>query len=219
MLCHGYLFSDWIIMSRTITTLKIQERNKERVSVFLDGEYVFSLSLLDAASLHKGQILTDEQIAQLKAIDDRHVAFERAVRFLGHRPRSQQEIRQKLREHDVEAFVIDSVLQRLEQLEYVNDLEFARYWVRNREEFRPRGPMALRAELRSKGIDNDIIDEVLAETKPLDSAREAARKKRSSLRGLDRQTFRKKLGDHLARRGFDFDTITTVIEECLADEE
>jgi regulatory protein len=206
-------------MSRTITTIRIQERNKERVSVFLDGEYAFSLSLMDAASLHKGQIITDEQIAQLKAIDDRHVAFERAVKYLGHRPRSQKEIRQKLREYQVEEVVMDHVLQRLEQLGYVNDLEFARYWVRNREEFRPRGPMALRAELRGKGISNDIIDEVLAETAPLDSAREAARKKRSSLRGLDKQTFRKKMGDYLARRGFDFDTIRTVIEECLADEE
>lgn len=204
-------------MSRIITALRIQERNKERVSVFVDGEYAFSIPLIEAARLTKGHPITDEQIAQLQAIDERQKAFDSAVRFLGQRPRSQHEIRQKLREKAFEDTIIDEVLSRLATLGYVNDEDFARYWVRNREEFRPRSPRALQAELREKGIAREIIDEVIEDVDPVVSARQAAQKKLRSLRGVDAQTFRRRLGDYLARRGFTYDTINTVIEEYLND--
>lgn len=206
-------------MGRTITAIQVQKRNKERVSVFLDEEYAFGLPLIEAAHLRKGQILAEEDIAQLQAIDERHQAFEYAVRYLGNRPRSIQEIRRKLEQRDVEDVVIDHVIERLETLGYVDDMEFARWWVRNREEFRPRGPMALRSELREKGIDNAIIDQAINElVDPLISARKAAQKKFSSYRRADEITFRRRMTGYLSRRGFDYDTVRTVIDELLDEE-
>lgn len=206
-------------MGRTITSIQVQKRNKERVSVFLDGEYAFGLPMIEAARLCKGQILADEDIAKLQAIDERHQAFEYAVRFLGHRPRSIREIRRRLKRRDVEDVVIDHVIERLESLGYVDDLEFARWWVRNREQFKPRGPMALRAELREKGINNAFIDQAITElVDPLDSARKAAQKKASSYRRTDDITFRRRMTGYLSRRGFDYDTVRTVIDELLDEE-
>jgi regulatory protein len=206
-------------MGRTITAIQVQKRNKERVSIFLDGEYAFGLPMIEAAHLRKGQILAEQDISQLQAIDERHQAYEYAVRYLGHRPRSIREIRRKLAQRDVEDVVIDHVIERLDSLGYVDDLEFARWWVRNREEFRPRGPMALRAELRKKGIDNAFIDQAIEElVDPLDSARKAAQKKFSNYRRADDITFRRRMTGYLSRRGFDYDTVRTVIDELLDEE-
>jgi regulatory protein len=204
-------------MSGTITAIVVQKRNQERVSVFLDGEYAFSLPLLEAARLHKGQTLDNSDIAQLETIDERYKAMDKAVRYLARRPHSTGEIRGKLRAKQFDDEIISYVIQRLEELGYVNDLEFARFWVRERDTFRPRGPQALRAELRNKRVPNEMIDEAVSEIDMLDAARRAAQKKVSSLRGKDRQTFRRRLGGYLSRRGFSYDTVNTVINELLEE--
>ena len=204
-------------MSRKITALRVQQRNKERVSIFLDEEYAFSLPLLEAASLRKEQILTPEDIARLQAIDERQQAYDRAIRFLGYRPRSIAEIRRKLREYEVDEVVIDEVIERLEGFGYINDEEFARFWVRNREDFRPRGAMALRAELREKGISNQIIELTLTDLDSYASAYKAAQNKLSSLRGQDQFTFRRRLSGFLGRRGFDYGTINDVVQKLIEE--
>ncbi len=79
-----------------ITALEVQKRNKKRVSVFVDDAYAFSLSLDEAAKLHKGQLLSEAETAAL--IDDAAIsaATDSAARFLAVRPRSAQEVRQNL---------------------------------------------------------------------------------------------------------------------------
>jgi regulatory protein len=202
-------------MSNIITAIVIQKRNKERVSVFLDGEYVFSLPMIEATHLKKGQTLSDTEIAQLKTIDERHKAFDAAVRYLARRPHSIGEISAKLRRKQFDDEIIAHAIQRLQDLGYVDDLEFARFWVRDRTTFRPRGPQALRAELRQKYVPHAIIDEVVAEIDMMDAARRVAQKKAASLRGRDRQTFRRRLGGYLSRRGFTYETVNMVVNELI----
>lgn len=204
-------------MTGTITALEVQKHNKERVSVFLDGEFAFGLSLLEAAQLRKGQQLTDEQIASLKSRDSIEQAYESAVRFLAHRPRSTAEIRRNLKEKEIAPPVIDEVIERLESRGYVDDVAFARYWVSNRQQFKPRGSRALRFELREKGISDPIIDEVLAELDTTDAAYQAGLAKARRFRGLDKRTFREKLGAYLMRRGFDYDTVRDVTDQLYSE--
>lgn len=204
-------------MPGTITALEIQKRNKERVNVYLDGEYAFPLALIEAAKLRRGQILSDDEIATLKAADAITVAVDQSVRFLSFRPRSIGEIRRYLQQKKVEPVAIDNAIERLETLGYVDDLAFARFWVSNRDEFRPKGPLALRQELREKGISNAIADQALAEVDFADAAERVARQRVKRLQGLDRRTFQKKLYDHLARRGFMSETIQDVIGLLLEE--
>lgn len=205
-------------MSGQITAIQVQKRNKERVNVYLDGEFAFALNLLDAVQLHKGQSLTPAEIADLKARDTVEQAVEKAVRFLANRPRSIAEVRQNLRGKDIDDPVIDTVIARLERLGYVDDVAFARYWVDNRERFNPRGARALRYELRQKGIANAIIDTVVSDIDATESARLAAEKKLYSLRRLEPEAIRTKLSSYLQRRGFDYETIRQVVDEVLADD-
>jgi regulatory protein len=204
-------------MPATISALEIQKHNKERVSVFLEGEYAFSLTLIEAARLHKGQTLSDTEIADLRAQDSIERAVDQAVRFLSYRPRSTSEIRDNLTRKQYPPEAIEAALERLARLGYVDDLAFARYWVSNRDEFRPKGPLALRQELREKGITGSLCDQVLAEVDFADAAYRAAQRANKRLSGLDQTTFRQKLYEYLARRGFRTETIRDVTERLLEE--
>jgi regulatory protein len=132
---------------------------------------------------------------------------------LARRPYSAAEIRRNLDSHEVAPPVIDAALDRLAQLGYVDDQAFAQYWIENRERFKPRGPRALRYELRQKGLADSIIDAALGEVNGVESARRAAQERARRLTGLTPQEFRSRLGAFLIRRGFDYDTVREVIDQ------
>lgn len=204
-------------MARTVTALEAQKRNKERVNVYLDGEFVFGLNMLDAARLSRGQVLSDEEVAALRDRDEVAQAYDRAVSFLSFRPRSTAEIRRNLADKETPDEVIEIVIARLVEQGYADDVAFARFWVANRMEFKPLSTRALRYELREKGIATDTIDEALAEIDPTEAAYRAAKDKARRLSGSTKPDFRKKVGGLLARRGFNYDTARTVIDQLIED--
>lgn len=204
-------------MGRIITALEPQQRQRDRVSVFLDGEFAFGLPDSEAAHLRVGQELSEDMIAALRGVDEVARAVDRAVRLLARRPYSAAEIRRSLSSKEVAPDVIDEALARLTALGYVDDAAFAQYWVENREQFRPRGARALRYELRQKGIDDAIISRALDGYDSAESAYAAAHDQARRLRGLDQRTFRNRLGAFLARRGFDYETIREVAERLMRD--
>ena len=108
--------------------------------------------------------------------------------------------------------VIEDVIARLARAGLLDDAAFARYWVENRETFRPRGAWALRHELRRKGIADDIISEALEGLDFEESAYRAARRKAERVADLDSQAFRRQVGDYLRRRGFSYEVIRPVVD-------
>lgn len=200
-----------------VTALEIQKRNKERVNVFIDGEYAFSLNLMEAAQLRKGQALTDVEIATLRDEDAVIQAVDSAANFLGYRPRSTSEVRRNLTEKEFAVPVIDAAIDRLTALGYLDDEVFARYWVQNRGEFKPLSHRALRQELRKKGVDNPVIDTVLEDVGEVDLAYKAAQSQVKRFKHLDRKAFHTKIANFLQRRGFSYSTARDVIQR-LVDE-
>jgi regulatory protein len=201
-------------MAGTITELKFQQRNKERVNIYLDGEYAFGLNAVEAARLHKGQVLSEAEIAELKDQDERNRAFDRAVKFLSYRPRSRVEVERYLRGKSIDKAVRDDVIGRLEQAKYLDDEAFARFWLENRERFRPRGARALRYELRQKGVGHEIISQVLSDLDDEASAWRAVEGRLSRWSSLPGEEFRQKVVGYLSRRGFDYSTITLTLEKA-----
>jgi regulatory protein len=195
-----------------VTALKIQQRNKSRCNVYLDGKFAFGLAKIVAARLALGQELDEADIARLKATDNVEQSYERALNFLGPRPRSENEVRRRLKEKGVEPGIIDEVVARLNRAGLVNDQAFASFWVENRTTFRPRSTRVLRAELKQKGVSDEVLSEALANTNDAEAAYTVAAKRGRRLAGLERQEFRRKLGEFLARRGFNYDTIEPVVE-------
>jgi len=205
-------------MEGRITALIFQKRNPERVNVYLEGRFAFSLAAIEAARLRVGQVLSAQEIAELQRRDTEERAYERALDLLSYRPRSAAEIARRLRKADFPPSTIEAVLTRLERVGLVDDLAFARYWVENRETFRPRGHRMLRWELRQKGIADQIIDEVLASVDERASAHRLARKRATRLRHLDEMTFRRRLSNYLARRGFPYSIISEVVQEAWEEQ-
>jgi regulatory protein len=199
-------------MAGTVTALKFQKKNQDRVSVYLDGRFAFGLPGIVAARLKRGQSLTEDEIEALKTEGAVETEYHRALNYLSYRPRSQSEVTRYLRRRGVSDNAIAAIVDRLERAGLVDDEEFARFWLENRERFRPRGLHALRYELREKGIDDKIIDRVLSAFDASASAYRAAAKKAQRLRHLDRMAFRRKLTAHLARRGFAYDVVREVVD-------
>ena len=199
-------------MAGTITALVVQKRNKERVNVYLDGEFAFGLAMIEALKLHKGQKLSDEEITQLQALDEIEKAHERALNYLSYRPRSVDEVRQNLSKKYPES-AVEIVIERLERTGLLNDQAFARFWVENRDQFKPRSERALRYELRQKGVSDADIDLALETLDESDAARRAAEEQVRRYRQADEGTFRKRLSSFLARRGFSYGIIRDVVDQ------
>jgi len=204
-------------MAGTITALKIQKRDKGRVSVYLDNEFAFGLSRLVAGWLSVGQELSDEKIYELQDTESREKAYQRAVNFLSYRPRSELEIRRNLIKHDTPEDCIEETLERLRRLDLVSDQQFAETWVENRSTFRPRGRRALYSELRAKGIHNETIDSVLEDLDEDDLAYQAAQKKIRQFRNLEWPEFKKKMLGFLARRGFNYGVSAPTIAKVWSE--
>ena len=196
----------------TVTALKVQKRNLQRVNVYLDGEFAFGLARITAAWLHIGQELSAEKIAQMQAEDAREVGYQQALRLLSYRPRASAEVRRNLEKHAMPAEVIEDVLARLQRAGLLDDSRFAQAWVDNRSEFRPRGRRALAVEMRQRGLDDESIQQALAEVDEEALADQAASKQSRRLAGLDETAFKHKLSGFLARRGFGYAVIRDTVD-------
>lgn len=202
-------------MQGKVTALEVQKRNKERVNVYIDGEFAFGLNMMDAAALRKGQELSEADVARLQHADAIIKAVDAAANFLSYRPRSSSEVRQSLEKKQFQPGVVEAAMQRMTDLGYLDDSAFARYWVENRSTFKPRGPLALRTELRQKGVPDAIIREVVEDVDAEELAYRAAQKKLSRYRGGTLQDFKRKLGGHLQRRGFGYDVVNPVLNRLI----
>ncbi len=199
-----------------ITALKVQARNKNRVNVYLDGEFAFGLVKIEAARLKIGQALSAADIERLKQTDTAEMVYEKALKFLAYRPRSEAEIRAYLKKKEIGEAPAQAVIERLRRAGLVNDAEFAGQWVENRATFRPKAKRALKAELRAKGVGDHEIEAALAGVDEAEAVRQlaAARAPRLIRQKLNKQDFKRKLGEYLARRGFDYETISEAVERA-----
>jgi len=202
-------------MAGTITAIRFQKRNKNRVNVYLDGQFAFGLAAVEAACLHVGQVLDEADVARLRKQDEAERAYERALNFLSYRPRSEAEVCLNLRRKNVDDEVAEVVIERLTRVGLLDDREFARYWVDNRLQFKPRGARALRHELRQKGVPSSVIDDALAGFDEEAAARKAAEARARRLAHLEPDEFRRRLSAYLARRGFFYSVIAPIVEDML----
>lgn len=197
--------------SGTITALAVQARDPERLNLSLDGEFVLGITRLLAAQerLKVGQHLDEAQFTRLVAAEEVSRATESAILLLTQRPRSEREVRDRLRQKGYPPEAIDPAIERLRELRYLDDEAFARFWVENRAANRPRGRRLLEQELRQKGVDRQVVaaaidDEGLDERA---AALELARAKAHSYRALEPKVRQQRLAAFLGRRGYGWDVI------------
>jgi regulatory protein len=202
----------------TITTLQAQPSDPQRVNVFIDGVFALGIGLttLSRERLYVGLVLSEADYERLMRIELSEKAVRAALRALDARPRSIAEIRERLQRKGFEHDLIEAAITRLADLGLLDDTAFARFWVEGRQNGSPRGPGALRDELRRKGVDSELIDTTLADEELVgDIDAQAERLARAALRkyatATDYASFARRMGGYLQRRGYSFATIRPII--------
>jgi len=197
-----------------ITAVKPQ-KNKRRVNIYLDGKFAFGIDLENflKLGLKVEQELTEEEIKEIIKKAEFQKTYDKLTKFATLRPRSEREIDDWFKKHKVHKSLHKELFSRLKRLDLIDDRKFARWWIEQRTAFRPRGKKALAVELRQKGIDRQLIKQVLDEA-AIDERKIASRllrKKRYKWEKLDKLKARKKMAEFLARKGFGW----TVIKESI----
>lgn len=194
-----------------ITAIKQQVKRADRYSIYVDGKYLFSLGEgeLLKLGLHTGQELSDTELSNFKGESEKGKWFDKILNLLSYRLRSEWELRDYLKRKKAPTDIIEETLNKLSKAGYLNDEQFAKRWVENRRLLKPTSKRRLAQELRAKRINSEIIDKVLSEyeSNELEILRELVSKKRS------RYPDKLKLMQYLARQGYNYDDIKTVINE------
>ncbi len=211
-----------------ITALEPQVNNPERINLYVDGRFLLGVNatLVLQMGLRLQQELSPDQLEQLQSEEAEQRAVDRALNYLSYRPRSREEVRRYLRRKETPPEVIEAALARLDRLDFVNDRTFSGFWIESREQFSPRGARALKNELRMKGVEREIVDEMVNEEQDEERALRAGRNKAMVLLNapnIDYATFRNRLGSFLQRRGFGYQvtarTVRALWKELKAEPE
>ena len=188
----------------TISAIRPQKRGK-RVNLFLDGRFAFALAKETAQGLEVGKELSPEQVQALTRNGELERARDFSLRLLSYRPRSEKEVRERLGRRGFPPETVEETIARLKGQGLLDEGAFARFWKEGRETASPRSKRLIEQELLRKGIDPELAREAVQDLDEDESALRAARKKARSLKGLDKETFRKKMQSYLLRRGFSWE--------------
>ncbi|MGD9115997.1 MAG: RecX family transcriptional regulator [Dehalococcoidia bacterium] len=199
---------------KKVTAISEGKRRQRRVNIFLDDKFAFSLGTEVAVreNVKVGQELSQGDIENLTGAELDQRCYDAALRYLDYRPRSQSELEQRLRRRGFDEANIKAVIARLKEHGLVDDLAFARFWQENRQSFSPRSRWLVRRELQAKGVAEEVIARVVAGIDEADGAYRAAMTKAHSL-PADYESFRRRLGDYLKRRGFGYGVIKDTLEK------
>ena len=207
-----------------ITDISLQTRDKNRVNVSVDGKYRFSLDVFQVGELGLkiGQDCTDEELMALEAESQFGKLYARAMEYCLARPRSIREMcdylwrktrstKKRLPETGkiierpgVKPEIAERVLARLIEKKYLDDEKFARFWLEHRFLQKGTSVRRLKLELVQKGIENDIVERLIAENIRSDDEelQKIIAKKRRKYAG-DEQKFIA----YLVRQGFAYDDV------------
>ncbi len=205
-----------------ITKLEFQKRNQELVNLFLDGKFALSISAdkVVQMGLKPNQQISEPEFKKILDESEFGKLFTAVLRFLAFRQRSESEIRvylaRKIKSEKLQNDLTEQVISKLKSLKMIDDLAFAQWIIESRHGFRPKGKYAIIQELRRKGIDKEMVDELLVNSKndgpsEISLAKRALEKfvsikvKTIGLSGLGKLKAKNKMQRYLLSKGFDWD--------------
>lgn len=209
-------------MMKKITKVEKQKNNDNRYSIYLDDEFAFGVhkDILIKYELLKGKEIEDDFINEVIKAKEQSKANNYALKLLSYRSKTSKEILKKMREKGYDQVTINNSVGFLEKLGYVNDRQYALNFVREKVNIQKLGRKRLEFELFKKGIDQDIVNDVISEL--VDTNEEYRRaleiglkKLNSSYKNDDKQAQYRKLGGYLQRKGYNYDVVKKVLDELI----
>ncbi|MGB3262159.1 recombination regulator RecX [Paenisporosarcina sp.] len=201
-----------------ITKIMRQKNNPERYNIYLEEKYAFAVdeSLLIKYQLSKGKVLEDWERDEIVYDDEVRKAFNKALHFLSFRMRSEHEVKKKLLDAEYGEAVVLEAIQKLYQLDFLNDESFSKALLETQKKTGKKGPRAIQQELKKKGIDKSLQEEVLetyTEEEQAKIAQGLAEKIANQHSSKTPRQVKQKIQDTLLRKGYSYAIISKAIED------
>ena len=199
-----------------ITDLKQGVKNPDRVNVFVDSKFSFSLDVAQVVDLKIkiGRKITEEELAELQQASEFGKLYQKTLEWVLMRPRSEKETRdyifKKVFEKKLDKDYVDEIIDKLKNKKYLDDYKFSEFWVENRFVKRGISKKRLQMELTKKGVALEIINEVLNGRDDEEEIDKIIAKKRAKYDD-------DKLIAYLCRQGFPFELARSRVQSCETD--
>jgi regulatory protein len=196
-----------------ITQIKQQVKNPDRVSVFVDGKYSFSLTLdqLLEQKIKKDTELDEQRLSLLKKLSDEGKLRARALEWVLGRPHSVREFRDYLFRKKADRALADALCEEFLAKKYLQEESFARWFTEGRIR-KNKSSRLITAELRTKGIDQEIIHAVFSELGIADEEKGSLENLINKLSKRTRYQDQKKLTTYLLSKGFTYSDVVDSIK-------
>lgn len=198
-----------------ITRIKPQ-KNKKRVNVYLDNKFAFGLDLDNymKLGLKVGQKVTDKKVEEMVNKAEFQKTLDKLLRFATLRPRSEKEIKDRLIKYKAHDSLHKKLFNKLKRLDLLDDEKFAKWWVEQRLQFRFKSRRELEYELRIKGVNSELVNQLISELvnqeKEIEMAKKLIEKKKYRWEILPAMERKKKIREFLGRKGFGWDVVRKV---------
>lgn len=202
-----------------ITSIKQQLKNPERVSIFVDGKYEFSLSLdeLIKYKLKNDDELDKAEVKRFKKISADGKLRARSLEWLLNRPHSQREFHDYLYRKKVEPEQIDALIAQFTEKGYLDNAKFAA-WFTELQARRGKSDRAIRSELFKKGIDRELADQTLQSGAGDETERlKAVIEKKAKLSRYKNDP--QKLMQYLVSQGFSWQSVKQELAAHISDKD
>lgn len=209
-----------------VTKIETQKRNKEKVNIYVDNKYLFSLTLngLLASHLKEGLEITDSQIEELKIEDEPKLAFQHALNIISYSMKTEFELVKKLREKEFSEPAIEQAVQKLKGYKYIDDDIYVTMYIKTKAIPNNWGEQKIISKLLQKGVDINLIKQKIEELYSYDEKKNAITKvaeKYVEKLPIDEDILKKKqkLYRYLAGKGYSYELISSTVSSILGNNE
>lgn len=198
-----------------VTKIQSCKRKKDYADIYIDEEYACRMQIFVILSegVKEGEELTNARLEQLALLSDGETAFNQSLNYLGIRMRSDNEISQYLKKKGYADIVVHRAIDKLKKYNYINDEIFAKEYVKSAS--KKSGKRMIKFKLRRFGITDELISTNIDEIIGQDELAYKLATKYLKSRVYDRN----KLGSHLQGKGFEWDTISSVVNRIESEKE
>ncbi len=201
-----------------ITKISSQIKNNERYNVFLDEKYAFSVDedVLIRFQLTKGKEMNEMDLSEVQFSDDIRKAVQLAIHYLGFRMRSEGELRAYLLKKEVEETFIPEVIEKMYHYKYLDDIEYAKAFVRTQIQTTDKGPTQIKRELKERFIQEQDMEEALdlyTKEAQIEKVHHLIEKLMKKYKKDSSSQAKQKVEASIMRKGYTWEVISIAFEE------
>ena len=204
-----------------ITKIEQQIKDKTRYNIYIDGEFAFGLydtSLLEF-QITSNIELEEKEVEKIRAFDEFLYGKRLAYNYLAYKPRTEKEVRTKLKFKKISESSCDKVIEDLQRLKFIDDSKYARNYVEMKSRSKGMGRNMLFMKMIQKGLNKEKIDESLKESfsteTEISSGVSLIRKYAKKHKLKTKDELRNKAFRYMVSRGYSYDVIEMIMKYYL----